>query len=89
MRRGLWVAPEQVPPAPPPEVPSFHAFASEWVAGREAVGLRPRTVEYLRWALSDHLLPVFADVRVDRITVEDVDRYARRKAAEGKLRTAA
>ncbi len=85
MRRGLWVPPEQAPPTPPPEVPSFHAFASEWVAGREAAGLRPRTLEYLRWALSDHLLPHFADVRVDRVTVEDVDRYARHKAAEGRL----
>ncbi|MDP9406582.1 MAG: phage integrase SAM-like domain-containing protein, partial [Actinomycetota bacterium] len=85
VRRGLWVPPEQAPPTPPPEVPSFHAFASEWVAGREAAGLRPRTLEYLRWALSDHLLPHFADVRVDRVTVEDVDRYARHKAAEGRL----
>src|SRR4051794_3906959 len=81
VRRGLWQPPEQAPP-PPREVPTLWVFASEWVAGREAAGLRPRSLEYLRWALTDHLLAHFADVRLDRITVEDVDRYARLKAAE-------
>jgi integrase len=85
VRRGLWAPPEQSAPAPPPEVPTFHVFASEWVAGREAAGLRPRTLEYLRWALTDHLLPHFAEVRVDRVTIEEVDRYARHKTAEGRL----
>jgi integrase len=33
----------------------------------------------------DHLLPVFADERLDRITAESIDRYARSKAAEGEL----
>src|SRR4051794_5046500 len=82
VRRGLWQPPEQAAPAPPREVPTFHVFASEGVAGREAAGLRPRSLEYLRWALTDHVLAHFADVRVDRIGVEDVDRYARLKAAE-------
>ena len=86
VRRGLWVPAEQAPAAPPSEVPTFHVFASEWLAGREAAGLRPRSLEYLRWALTDHLLAHLAELRVDRITVEDVDRYARLKAAE---RTAA
>jgi integrase len=85
VRRGSWRPPEQVTTAAPPEVPTFHAFASEWLAGREAAGLRPRTIEYLRWALVEHLLPHFAPVRVDALTIEEVDRYARRKAAEGRL----
>ena len=48
-------------------------------------GLRPRSLEYLRWALSDHLLPYFADRRLAQITVEDVDRYVRHKMQEGRL----
>ncbi len=75
-------------PEPVAEVPTFHVFASEWVAAREVEGLRPRTVEYLRWALTSHLLPVFAEMRVDQITVEETDRYARGKATEGTLSNA-
>jgi integrase len=69
----------------PAKMPTFHVFASEWIAAREAESLRPRTMEYLRWCLTDHLLPVFAETPLDRITVEAVDCYARSKAAEGKL----
>src|SRR5215218_4000785 len=47
----------------------FHGFASEWIAAREQEGLRPRTIEFLRWCLIDHLLPEFADVPLDRMTV--------------------
>ncbi len=85
VRRGLWRPPEQTVSEPPAVVPTFHVFASEWVAARDHEGLRPRTLEYLRWALTDHLLPHFADARLDRITVEEVDRYARAKAVEGRL----
>lgn len=86
VRRGTWRPPEREPePVPVAEPPTFHAFASEWLAARELDGLKPRTIEHLRWTLTDHLLPYFADTRVDRISVEAVDRYARAKAAEGRL----
>jgi integrase len=86
VRRGLWRPPEDTQePESPTKMPTLHEFASEWVAAREAEGLRPRTMEYLRWCLTDHLLPVFADTPLDRITIEAVDRYAQWKAAEGKL----
>lgn len=86
VRRGRWRPPEEVAdPDPPVKMPTLHVFASEWIAAREAEGLRPRTMEYLRWCLTDHLLPVFAETPLDRITVEAVDRYARSKAAQGKL----
>lgn len=55
------------------------------LAARETSGLRPRSVEYLRWALVEHLLPVFASTRVDEFTIEAVDRYATTKAANGRL----
>lgn len=86
VRRGTWQPPRrEPPPEPPSEPPTFHEFASEWLAARKLDGLQPRTLEFLRWTLTDHLLPHFADVRVDRITVEAVDRYARAKSAEGRL----
>jgi len=86
VRRGTWRAPQKAPaPELATEPPTFHAFASEWLAARALDGLKPRTIEHLRWTLTDHLLPHFAGVRVDRITVEAVDRYARAKAAEGRL----
>lgn len=40
-------------------VPTFHAFATGWLARREGE-VAPRTVEYERWALTHHLLPHFA-----------------------------
>ena len=43
--------------------PTFHEFASEWLANREPE-LRPKTVADYRWALSCHLLPHFAKYRV-------------------------
>lgn len=82
--RGLWHSPEEVY-ASQREAPSFHVFASEWIAGREQEGLRPRTLEYFAWTLTNHLLPFFADDPVDRITVERVDRYSRAKRTEGRL----
>lgn len=85
VRRGLWLPPNRRQPDAPAPVPDFHAFSSEWLAGREAAGLRPRTLEYLRWALTDHLLAYFAEMPLDRIGVEDVDRFARAKVASGRL----
>ena len=91
VRRGQWVPPSETAPEPR-AMPTFHVFASEWLQSRldEGLsrvdeGLRARTVEHLRWALTGHLLPHFADFPLDRITVEEVDRYARSKAREGRL----
>jgi integrase len=83
VRRGIWQPPTDV--EPPKEVPTFHVFASEWLARREAAGLRPKSIEFLRWCLIDHLLPYFASMRLDAITIEEVDRYATAKVANGKL----
>lgn len=84
VRRGQWAPPDTTAPPEPVEIPTFHVFASEWLEGRKVAGLRPRTIEYLEWALTEHLLAHFARMRVDQIGVEEVDRYARLKAAETK-----
>jgi integrase len=85
VRRGQWLPPDRRRPEAPPEIPTFHAFASEWLAARKLDGLRPRSIEHLEWALTHHLLPTFAPLRLDEITVEEVDRYARAQAQAGRL----
>jgi integrase len=83
VRRGRWQPEEEPEPAAEAEeVPTFHVFASEWLAGRQAAGLRPRTLEYLEWALSFHLLRHFKAHPVDQITPQMVDRYMTVKATE-------
>jgi integrase len=83
LRRGEWLAPAEM--KAPSEVPTFHEFASDWIGSRESEGLRPRTIEHLRWCLSYHLLPAFALDRVDAITVEPIDRFTQTKLREGRL----
>jgi integrase len=82
---GIWKPPTPTPVVEIVEEPTFHAFASEWMAAREQEGLGDRTIEDYRWALSNHLLPFFKDHRLSEITVREVDRYKTAKAAEGVL----
>ena len=83
IRLGQWEPPAELTPPPDPP-PSFHRFASDWIKAREPE-LRPATVAVYGWVLTNHLLPFFANRRLDQITVEDVDRYRRAKVREGEL----
>lgn len=85
VRAGAW-APRVAAPAPSDERedPTFHEFASEWLAGLEDE-LSPKTIKDYRWSLSYHLLPFFSEHRVSAITPQEVDRYKAAKLAEGKL----
>ena len=65
-------------------VVSFHVFASSWYAEAEPA-MRPKSVESLRWQLSNHLLPFFAKHLLDEITVAEVDRYRTEKLSEERL----
>jgi integrase len=87
VRTGDWT-----PPAPEPEVtveadPTFHVFASDWLAARED-GWRDKTRRDYEWKLSDHLLPHFKAHRLSQITVSEVDRYTAAKRKQGKLSAA-
>jgi integrase len=84
VRRGVWQPPTSEPVEAPAEVPTFHVFASEWLAAREPE-LRPRTITDYRWSLELHLLPYFASFRLPDISIEDVDKYRAAKLREGKL----
>src|SRR6185295_9586619 len=69
VERGTWKPYEPAPIAPPADVPTFHRFASDWLATREPE-LRPKTRASYRWQLSGHLLPHFAAMRLDAIGAE-------------------
>jgi integrase len=81
VRRGIW-RPAEPEPETPQQEPTFHEFASEWLATRELEGLAPKTIVDLRWSLSNHLLPHFASLRLSEITPQEVDRYKVAKARE-------
>lgn len=86
VRRGLWRPLETHPVAEAPTTePTFHEFASEWMAMREQERLAARTIEDYTWCLSNHLLPFFKDHLLSEITVREVDRYKTGKAVEGSL----
>ena len=92
VRRGLWEPPKsEAVVALAREIPTFHMFASEWFArqtaegGRHGGGLSAKGVVDLEWRIAKHLLPYFAAMRLDAITVEDVDRYRAAKVRAGNL----
>jgi integrase len=91
VRRGIWRSSVAEVVQAPREIPSFHAFASEWFerqkleGGRRGGGLTTAGRADLEWRLSSHLLPTFAARRLHEITVEDVDRYRLAKVRQGKL----
>lgn len=87
VERGIWQPYSPAPVEAPEDVPTFHAFASEWMGARRPE-LRPRTIKDYEWALSYHLLPFFKSFLVSQITVADVDRYKAAKVKEGKLAAA-
>lgn len=81
VERGLWQPPRPAPVEAPRQVPTFHEFASEWYAAREAEWT-PTTARTYLAVLRDHLLPVFAELPLDQITPERIDRYRQAKLAE-------
>lgn len=83
VRRGIWQpAGARAEAELVREDPTFHVFASEWFAAREAEGLAPKTITDLKWSLSCHLLPHFADHRLTEITPRAVDQYKLLKVRE-------
>lgn len=91
VERGIWKPLRPEPVTGPREVPTFHEFASQWFerqtveGGRRGGGLTAAGVADLQWRLSNHLLPYFAAMRLDAITVERVDAYRTAKVRAGKL----
>ncbi len=63
---------------------TFHEFASEWFDAHQHEVL-PRSAEYYRWALTNHLLPFFGDHHLSQITIADIDRYKSLKVRAREL----
>ena len=82
VRRGTWRPPVKLTIVEPSEEPTFHVYASEWLAAREAEGLKAKTIRTWKWSLSNHLLPFFAGYRLPEITPREVKRYTQAKLAE-------
>jgi len=81
VRRGTWKPAEPAAAAKEPIDPTFHEFASEWLAARRHE-FAPRTVEDYELALTHHLLPFFAEHQLSEITAQEVDRYKAQKVRE-------
>jgi Phage integrase, N-terminal SAM-like domain len=79
---GIWQPKAQEPVEASSEEPTFHEYASAWLARREAEGLRPKTLVDLRWSLVNRLLPFFHGHRLSDITPREVKRYTDAKLAE-------
>ena len=85
VRRGIWKPPvEPLAVKTPREAPTFHEYASAWHEGRKAI-VKPRTTEWEKWALSNHLLPSLATRPVDEIDAAAVRAYVAAKQSEGVL----
>jgi integrase len=82
VRRGIWRPPVTHEPEAPAIEPTFHEFASEWLAARQLEGLAEKTIADLRWSLELHLLPFFASYPLSQITPQLVDRYKAEKVRE-------
>jgi integrase len=81
VQAGIWEPPAVRSPAP--EDPTFHEFASAWLARRRP-SFKPRTYEHYRYLLTHHLLPWFAPLRVSEIDFTEIDRYVEAKQLESE-----
>ncbi len=95
IRRGIWTPPRpaRARTAKPSAdergaKPTFHRFASQWLAGRRNE-VSERSHEFYGWALTHHLLPYFANHTLEEITIEAVDAYRRHKVKQSEQRKAA
>ncbi|HST33543.1 MAG TPA: hypothetical protein VLJ80_08500 [Solirubrobacteraceae bacterium] len=81
VERGTWTprAGVEAPPEPVP-IPTLHQYAEEWWA-RNKRRFAPATQADYRWRLESHLLPFFAEMRLDAITFDTVERYIAAKLA--------
>ncbi len=82
VERGAWTprAGVDAPPEAEP-IPTFHQYAEEWWVRYERQIAETTRANY-RWRLQSHLLPYFADLRLDAITFDTVERYIAAKLAE-------
>jgi integrase len=87
IQAGLWEPPARQSSVP--DDPSFHEFASSWLARRRP-SYKERTYEHYRYLLTHHLLPTFASLRLSQFDYAVIDRYVEAKQlASAAIREAA
>jgi integrase len=59
------------------------AWLQRWFDNTHVKEVKPSTIRYQRSILNRHLLPFFGSIPLVRLTGDDVDRYIKRKLAEG------
>jgi integrase len=81
VERGTWTPTAAIEPPPEPDpIPTFHQYAEDWWTRNER-RFKPATHEDYRWRLERHLLPCFAEIPLDAITYDTVERYIATKLA--------
>jgi integrase len=81
IQAGVWEAP--APQATSRDEPTFHQFASSWLARRRP-SYKQRTYEHYRYFLTDHLLPAFASLRLSQLDYTAIDRYVEAKQLQSE-----
>jgi integrase len=81
IQAGIWEPPG--PRSRGQDDPTFHAFASSWLTRRRPA-FKERTHEHYRYLLVNHLLPVFARLRVSQIDYAAIDNYIETKQLESE-----
>jgi integrase len=81
IQAGIWEPP--APASKVPDDPTFHQFASSWLARRRP-SYKPRTYEHYRYLLTHHLLPAFAALRLSQLDYASIDRYVEAKQLESE-----
>ena len=78
VKAGVWSAPSRRPPAKQPAdtaTPTFLEYSSRWLQAKidGVLGTKPiskNTEDYYRWLIESHLLPFFANHRLEEIDRE-------------------
>jgi integrase len=81
IQAGMWEPP--APQATALDDPTFHQFASSWLARRRP-SYKHGTYEHYRYLLTHHLLPAFAALRLSQLDYAAVDRYVEAKQLESE-----
>jgi integrase len=82
IQAGLWEPPASRESSAADD-PTFHEFASGWLARRRP-SYKPRTYEHYRYLLTHHLLPAFAALRLSQLDYAAIDRYVEAKQLENE-----
>lgn len=81
VEQGSWRAPHELASRRRSSPTGFRALAEEWWSATTPT-IAPATQRGYRWRLDRHLLPYFADLRLEEITSEAIERYIAGKLSE-------